>query len=318
MSLITLDERAGSKIDHHSDVDVLAQAGLDFTVDTIHAHTPEGEETRHRLLRRTDTDQVLGPVGGKYQVLQNHEAFAPFYRQVQSIGATFETAGSLRNGSTCWITARMPEGFDVRGDKYTQRMVLLMHHAAYRSNSYFMFNSRVICNNMMGSLERESRAGFRVRHNGRVHDRMNEVPDVLSRATSSMNHFKRVATQLSHIKMNQDQAAGYARAFVRRFIRPDKTNAVLTTRESNRIDQLVDLFEAGAGVTGDTRYDMMNAVTEYLDHHATGVTRKNHDTSSSFVSNVMGNMLNVKTRAVTRLIDTPADAVASAKWYLNN
>ena len=317
-TLTTLDERAGVELDDTSSVSVLEQAGLNFQVETIHAHTPEGEQTDNRLLRRTDTNQVLGPIGSKYHVVQNHDAFAPFYDQVKQSGATFETAGVLRDGATCWVTARLPEGFDVRGDKYTQRMVMLMHHAAYRSNSYFMFNSRVVCNNMLSSLERAGRAGFRIRHDARANERLSNVGDVLSQATREVQTFKRVADKLQSRRMTTDQAAGYSTAFVRHFKRPDKQNSVLTTRESNRIEQLVDLFHNGTGNTGETRYDMMNAVTEYLDHHATGVTRKNHNAARAFMSNINGLTGTRKHQAVGRLMSAPADTVASGKWYLNN
>lgn len=314
-TLTALDQRAGTNI--NTQHDVLSQAGLDFQVETIFAHTPEGEQTNNRLLRRVDTNQVLGAVGGKYHVVQNHDAFAPFDQVVTSIGATYETAGVLRDGATCWVTASMPEGFDVRGDKYQQRLVMLMHHAAYRSNSYFLFNSRVVCNNMLNSLERAGRDGFRIRHNSRAEESLKQVRGVLSSVTHEMKTFKRVAEQLQQVKMNTDQAAGYATAFVRRFQAPENNkHNQLTTRENTRVEQLTELFHAGAGNTGHTRYDMMNAVTEYLDHHAPGVTRKNASAARAFMSNLCGMTATQKRVAVARLIECDTSARASRNWYL--
>ena len=313
-TLTTLDERAGTSIDTQHDV--LNQAGLDFQVETIFAHTPEGEQTNNRLLRRTDTNQVLGPVGSKYHVVQNQDAFAPFHEVVKRIGATYETAGVLRDGATCWVTASMPHEFEVRGDQYQQRLVMLMHHAAFRSNSYFLFNRRVVCNNMLNSLERAGRDGFRVRHNSRVEELLKQVDGVLSSVTSEMQTFKRVASKLQQVKMNVDQAAGYATAFVRRFQAPEnnKDNR-LTTRENTRVEQLIELFQAGVGNQGDTRYDMMNAVTEYLDHHAVGVTRKNASAARAFMSNLHGMTGAQKRVAVRRLIETDPAARGSRAWY---
>lgn len=271
------------------------------------------------MLRREDTQQVLGSVGGRYNVVQNQDMFKPFHETVVNTGATYETAGTINNGGTCWVTARLPKGFQVGDDRYEQRMVMMMNHASYRSNSYFLYNHRVICNNMMNSLNHASREqGLRIRHSSNWQEQVSRAHDALDAAVTDARQFKTHAETLSRINMNRDQAAGFSTAFIRRFRAPDKQNSVLSTRESGTIEQLVELFTTGAGNTGDTRYDMFNAMTEWCDHHASGVTRKNTNLSKRYVNSVSGHVATRKTQGMSRLLDTHHHVTASKNWYLAN
>ena len=58
---------------------------------------------------RTDTDQYLGIVGNKYEVVQNTSAFTFFDSLVGNDSIKYETAGALGNGERIFITAKMPE-----------------------------------------------------------------------------------------------------------------------------------------------------------------------------------------------------------------
>ena len=59
------------------------------------------------------------------------------------------------------------------------------------------------------------------------------------------------------------------------------------------------LFVEGMGNEGKTRYDMFNAMTEFLDHRS--VTKK-VDTGRRFISNLNGLQASKKRRAVKELL----------------
>ena len=53
-----------------------------------------------------------------------------------------------------------------------------MNHASYRSNSYFLYNHRLMCNNMMNSLNRASREqGLRIRHSSNWQEQVSRAHD---------------------------------------------------------------------------------------------------------------------------------------------
>ena len=56
---------------------------------------------------------------------------------------------------------------------------------------------------------------------------------------------------------------------------------------NNRVNDLIHLFKEGMGNEGKTRYDMMNAVTEYLDHHAKS---SKNPSARKFISNLGSGM----------------------------
>ena len=72
------------------------------------------------------------------------------------------------------------------------------------------------------------------------------------------------------------------------------------TRLDNKIEQLVTLFKEGLGNEGKTRYDMFNAVTEYLDHHS---VKTNVNTGRRLLSNLSGMQVNKKRKAVKHLLE---------------
>ncbi|HEY5262377.1 MAG TPA: DUF932 domain-containing protein [Solirubrobacteraceae bacterium] len=56
---------------------------------------------------RQDTREVLGIVGERYRIVQNHEAFT-FIDQLLGSSINFETAGSLHGGAAYGCSRRCP------------------------------------------------------------------------------------------------------------------------------------------------------------------------------------------------------------------
>ena len=65
-----------------------------------------------------------------------------------------------------------------------------------------------------------------------------------------------------------------------------------TSRIPNRREQIVDLFITGAGNRGNSRWDVFNAVTEYVDHHNNSKSLEGKNAFKAaerrFVSNLLG------------------------------
>lgn len=76
---------------------------------------------------RQDTDEVLGVVGERYRIVQNHEAFA-FVDQLLGSSIHFETAGSLHGGRRVWVLATLPDHVEVGGDEVHPYVLLMNSH----------------------------------------------------------------------------------------------------------------------------------------------------------------------------------------------
>lgn len=295
--LTSLDKRTGTDLTGEDNfTNVLERSQLNFELEKVPMHTPEGDEINGRyLLRRTDNKFVLGTCGKRYNIVNNQDMFAPFNETVQNIGATYESAGIISHGKVCWVSARLPEEFAVgdSDDRYTQRVIMLSFHDGMRRSVFFSYNNRVICNNMLASLNKTgAEAGFGVRHTNTWEDALKASHQAFHGSIGQMKEFRVTASKLFKIKMNNTQAKRFATGFFNNFKDPKDVKKLNKTRSDrsktmikNKVDHLVSLFEEGMGNQGNTRYDMMNAVTEYLDHHAKATKKAS---ARRFINNLGG------------------------------
>lgn len=288
--LTSLDNRAGTDLTGEQDLGtVLERADLNFEVEKVPMYTPEGNEvTGKYLLRRTDNNFVLGTCGSRYHIVDNKSMFEPFDSIVQSTGAVYESAGLLSHGKTCWVSARLGDDFKVRDDAFQRRVIMLVYHNGLQRNSYFGYNNRVICNNMMASLNNQSRKhGIGVKHTPKWEDSLDLAVEAFKESIRESDLFARDISALAATKMTKLQAVRFALKFFNDFkpIKHKDRTARSKTRNHNKVEELMHLFEEGMGNEGKTRYDMFNAMTEFLDHRS--VTKK-VDTGRRFISNLNG------------------------------
>ena len=307
--LTSLDERAGVDLTGEDNFsNVLERAELNYNVEKVPMHTPEGNQVDGKyLLRREDNKFVLGTCGERYHVVDNDQMFEPFNSIVESSGAVYESAGMVSHGKANWISARLGDDFKVRDDKYQRRVIMLVFHNGLARNSYFSYNNRVICNNMMASLNSASRTnGIGVKHTPNWESNLELAMNAFSESITSSNFFAKQIGTLATKRMTETQAAKFAKNFFNDFKKPDtkkkkkKPSQRSVTRLENKIEHLVSLFKEGLGNEGKTRYDMFNAVTEYLDHHS---VKTNVNTGRRLLSNLSGMQVNKKRKAVNHLLE---------------
>lgn len=304
--LHSLSDRAGISVKPGTDSleQVLVQTNLNWGVEKAQAYSPEGDEIPNLfLLRRDDTRDVLNVVKGRYQPVNNLDMFEPFDELVKLHGATYEGAGMVSRGGTCWLSAKLPDTFEARaGDVVEKRMVAMANHDGMRLNSYFFFSNRVFCNNMMGSLTNTARKhGHRVKHVGDWQSNLHEAQQGFAAALADAETFETQAKSLVNRRMSDNQAARFVKQLVPD-AQPRPGEKQVTERQRGNVERvrhdIAHLFVNGAGNEGNSRWDMLNAVTEYYDHHA---FRKNTQAARAFVSNAQGRHAS-KNRAMTLLL----------------
>ena len=114
----SVENQAGTSLEKVKDLsEVIERAGFDFEVEKVPAHAPEGGELEGLfLLRRADTKAPMNIVRGRYQPVSNREMFEPFDEMVKEFGGTYENAGLVRGGRTCWLSAKLPGDIVIRQD----------------------------------------------------------------------------------------------------------------------------------------------------------------------------------------------------------
>jgi phage/plasmid-like protein (TIGR03299 family) len=134
-------------------------ANLDYEVGktTIHAAiagAPATEDSPEHLVKiedkfatyRVDNKVALGIVGGRYEIVQNRDAFGFFDAIIDSGEAIFETAGALGKGERIFVTAKLPEDMLVGGEECNKYIILTNSHDGTSSIIAGFTSVRVVCN----------------------------------------------------------------------------------------------------------------------------------------------------------------------------
>ena len=147
----------------HSD-EALQISGLDWTVRLENAYTQEGAEVPNtKLTRRSSDDRVLGVVGDRYTIIQNHELF-DFTDQLVEYGARYESAGSLRDGKNVFTTMVIEKPLSIEGDTHIPYLVMASSHDGSMATRALLTPVRVVCMNTLRLAIGSAHRSFTIRH----------------------------------------------------------------------------------------------------------------------------------------------------------
>ncbi|NTZ82549.1 DUF932 domain-containing protein [Burkholderia metallica] len=240
-------------------------AAHDKALGSIHAF-PE-----QKVLYRSDTKAPLSVVSSRYQVVQPAEILE-FYKDLTEVsGFELETAGVLKEGKKLWALARTGQSATLKGRDEVNGYILLATACDGSLATTAQFTSvRVVCHNTLQiALGDSSGAAVKVPHRSQFDAQA--VKRQLGIAVSSWDAFMARTKALSERKVSDTAAE----AFLRRVLTYSTANVAdrdaLAVNE--RAIKAVGQLYAGRGKGADmasasgTAWGLLNAVTEYCDHH---------------------------------------------------
>ena len=143
----------GTKLDKPATAaEAIEAAGLNFTVEKWPMRTQRGSlpVNNHFATVRTDTKEVLGVVGSRYEPIQNKDAFTAFDSLVGEGEAIYHTAGALGKGERIWILAKMPDYIRINGNDIVEKFLLLTNtHDGTSVVRVKLTPIRVVCENTL-------------------------------------------------------------------------------------------------------------------------------------------------------------------------
>lgn len=268
---------AGGKLPWHKLGTVLADAALDvptavkaakldWTVDKESVFDGEGADLEdYRLLRRSDTKQVLSIVPHNWTPLQNVQLLeiAEALAQAPGIGdfkPVIETAGSLRGGKVVWALVQTSQR-QFAGSNHEQYLLLTNGHYLGRGIRGTLTDVRVVCNNTLSAAELAKSSLFTT-HYGDPARRLQRAIEVIGWATEATNATFSIYSALQKTPCTRDQAV---KVFTGLF-KMDEVLKRYSDSDSEKIEGMLHLFKEGAGCEGKTAFDVVNAVTDWVDH----------------------------------------------------
>ena len=223
-----------------------------------------------KVLYRSDTKAPLSVVSARYQVVQPSEILE-FYRNLTEVGGfELETAGVLKDGKKLWALARTGQSASLKGKDEVNGYLLLATACDGTLATTAQFTSiRVVCNNTLQIALGESNGAIKVPHRSQFDAQA--VKRQLGIAISSWDGFMVRMKALSERKLNKPAVETY----LRRVLTYSSANATdrdalaVNERAIKAVGQLYEGSGHGAHLpsASSTAWGLLNAVTEYTDHH---------------------------------------------------
>ena len=245
--------------------DALRLAGLDWTVNQNPVFTEGGFEIpNYKANVRSSDNTVLGIVTDRYKVVQNAEAFAFTDSIIDTGNVLYETAGSLRNGKTIWMLARMPET-NILGDKFDPYMCFTNSHDGSGAVKVCMTPIRVVCNNTLNMALANASRCWSTKHIGDISSKLEEAKHTLTMANNYMKKLDEEADKLANQKISEDEIAKILDELFP--VNEDKDSDRKKNNVEEAKNQIMICYMAPdiAKFIG-TKYGFLNAVSDWCGH----------------------------------------------------
>lgn len=284
----------GTQVDHAlTSSEAIIASGLDWEVVKVPLQTRDyeytlsngevvnfgGIENNEKFdMIRSDTMENIGTVGGRYEPLQNVQAFEFFDSIVGAKEAMYHTAGSLFNGRKIWLLAKLPEFLRINNtdDLVEEFMLLATSHDGSTAVVTQMTPIRVVCNNTLSAaLDQGSKYKMTVRHTPTMSSKIAVARKALGFAKEYFVNLGDVLNEFARYEVNEKQVTKFVEDLFP--ITPSRvekaeemeTEATAATRTINNRNRVIELFETGkgnseVGIKG-TVYALYNGATEYVD-----------------------------------------------------
>jgi len=198
--------------------ETIAAAGLDYDVQMTNLATIDGTPVpQKRAVIRTDTNDVLGVVGGNYVPVQNRECFSFLDAVVADGRLRYHTAGALRKGERIWLLAKLPGQIRVRfSEDISEKYLLLSNSHDGSSTLRVHYTSiRVVCANTLHIADQAGRGeGIAIRHQGNLAAKVRDAQNVLGLARVCFDDLEGQMDVMARHYPNYSQVSAYFKSLV--------------------------------------------------------------------------------------------------------
>lgn len=245
--------------------DALKLAGLDWEVQPRPIFTDSGIQIPGYVANtRSSDNNILGIVSDKYKIVQNADAFK-FTDNIIEGDVRYETAGSLRNGKSVWLLAKLPET-KILGDEVAPYLCFSNTHDGTGAVKVFMTPVRVVCNNTLNLAMNTARRTWTCKHMGRIEDKMAEASATLQLANKYMDNLAITADRLANVNITNDEIRAYMQELFP--INTEDSDRQQGNMKKAQTDLMACYYMDDLDKFRGTAWGFVNAVADYADHTA--------------------------------------------------
>ncbi len=265
--------------------EMLKAANLDWEVEKrpvlFQAAGGLVEHPDYRMLVKGDTGTPFSPVGVGFEVYQNKEIISYFSGLVRDRKIVYETAGALRDGSTVWVMANIPDlSYSVKGDE-TRKYMLITNSHGDGALKLIPTDIRVVCANTLRQAENAVKVrrngaavslseGYSIKHTRNMRGAVNRVQDAFNKILEASEGTKLIMESLADVAIsNQVKKDIFDFALGRSDIANEDLSGRAETIYTNNYQALERIFESETNQqpgTRNTLYSALQTVVEWVDH----------------------------------------------------
>lgn len=226
---------------------------------------------------RGDNNYVLSIMSDRYKLIQNRECFNMWNNITApeaggEAQAVWDTAGSLDEGRKVFAQCKLTGSNIIIGkgkhkEETEKRVLFFTSHDGSAAITGLQTPVRVVCQNTLSAALKDFSCKFSFRHTKNALNKVSEAQRILGLATE---YFKEYQDTMNHL-YNQKVDSEYVKGFLETLF-PAKIDEEgdIHLRIGNKREAVELLFKEGKGNRGENRYDLLNGLTEWVDHHQNG------------------------------------------------
>lgn len=255
-------------------------AGMDWRIQrgkvrfAVDAAGTLQEMPEQHVLFRSDTKMPLGIVSDKYKAVQPAQVLAFFKGVAELEGIDLTAAGTLFDGRRFWAVAKVGESSPVSSRDKIGGYLLLSTSADGSLATEARFTTvRVVCNNTLQMARSEGKAQVRLTHRSvfkpeEIHRQLGTL-----KVKETFAQFQDAMVTLAEHKMSYSDADNFVLKLLaggaQQIVEAAQCDEVRDTAGYRKIMALFQGEQRGFSLPGvkGTAYGMLQATTEYADHH---------------------------------------------------
>lgn len=252
----------------------IEEAGFNWTIESaaVMGAPASGEMIGmpdKRMLYRSDTRAALAVVGTRYNVIQPEEVLKFYEDLVEAGGFHLETAGILFGGKRMFAMAKMhEEEMVIKGDPVKGYLLLSTACDGTMATAVQFTSVRVVCNNTLQmAIRSESKEYPKIKVPHSAVFNPAAIKKQLGLTASSWDSFMQDMRVLADRKLSTNEAVQFLVGLLGDPTQKLEDQEVKAANLMKQIYQLYDGQAKGSSIAGKTAWGMLNAVTEYTDHH---------------------------------------------------
>mgnify|MGYP003634217890 CR=1 FL=1 len=245
-----------------------ANAKMDFEILSAPVQFKNGDNeltfNGRNVLYRNDNHAPLSVVSDRYQVVQPMEVLEFFRDLTEAGGYHMDTAGVLKNGGKYWALATNDVEGNLSGDIIKPYLLLATACDGSLATTAQHTTIRVVCQNTLSMATANDSAAIKVPHSTTFDAA--KVKNQLG-IGETFEQFMTTADDLASKGINTNDAAEIVWQLCGDTRLDDKGPS---KQRQDKVSDIIQLFHGGMGAdlisARGTKWGLLNAVTQYVDH----------------------------------------------------